>query len=420
MTSESRMMLAALRDALVAKDNGILGQFEFDVESLWVLDRRVRLTAEVLRSETDHPSIAHVHVVAELDGNAKRQINACAVGINDKRNEAICDAAACWVDIAAGPVFSLVLDQPVLGARKFTGREAWGVAGCHGFVGPKRFAIGTESPLNLDIAGDVPLFRYCSEVAPAGLLHSAQVTVEADGNGKWKRTCEIDGHAAAFVERPWVDGPPAPQRAIVSGFAVFHYEDDPDFVSARKKLDDAIRDFVVACESVATIDAASESLIRSGHDAGVAHQVLQFAPLAFCRAMLESLGISSAEEFVRVAANGEIQIGLRLMAEPAFARSQAMARDLLVGDLSDVTRRIAMCSSEFNAINAAMNDGSAAEDLVVLPSVVSEPGAPAEAVRRAYLELQERSRRATLASGKSAKPWQRIWNRFFSRFVRGK
>jgi len=114
---------------------------------------------------------------------------------------------------------------------------------------------------------------------------------------------------------------------------------------------------------------ARRSTERAGIPASLAAEIVEFLPLALARAMLDGMGITFADHYVRRTAQGAV-IGRKPLAdEPVYREGLAIA-----GEISrqgaDAFMAVAGWSPEYQAISRAMNAGSRAEDLECPPPVV--------------------------------------------------
>jgi hypothetical protein len=179
----------------------------------------------VLHGENDHPALAHVHVELRVR-NSDRALEACVVGVGSARAEALSAAAHSWVLLVAAPLLSLVHTRPLLDAEHFTGEQPWGVPDRHGFVGPAS-ARGDVDSIEMGSLGSAPFFTGADELAGDGRLHLVK-SIVTNVDGKWKRTLELDGHAATRIDDDYQLGIKAPERfAICTRFAVFFAGHDP-------------------------------------------------------------------------------------------------------------------------------------------------------------------------------------------------
>jgi hypothetical protein len=427
MTPEASAVLRALRDELDKLPADLVGPVERVGEVLSVFGGRMRLGATVIHDPGIHPSIAHAHVVAEIGapGSAAAEpvrLDACVMGVDADHQIALAGCARHWTAAVAGPLFSLLHARPVLGAAHFGGSEPFGVAGCHGFVGPL-VARMFEKEVDLSALEDAGLFDYADAFAPPGLVHLAKVTLEAT-EGAWHRTLAIDGHEVVHPDADWHAALAAPAHGVVSQFAVFHYADNPGAVDERRGVDDAVRQFVRAFHEAGTTDAAAALLESRGVPPGLVDRLEPFVPLALGRALVGDMGPKFSADYLRVRADGGAE-RLRLMREPVFARTSALVPELMSGELAEPARTLALAGSEIHAFNAALNAGSKPYNLVLFPPVIPDRGAGPELVDRAVRQLHEQPPPPRQPPGpprrtesppatpheekKRARPWWRFW-----------
>ncbi|MBI3926631.1 MAG: hypothetical protein HY319_13905 [Armatimonadetes bacterium] len=229
-----KILLSALHQELSRQPPDVVGRLELSDDVLSLLDGQAELTVEVRDDAGAHPALAHCHILTRIRRWPEERLDACVVGIHREPQQALQDAARTWVESVAGPLLSLVHARPVMEARAFDGSQPGGVAGCRGFVGPMRLRLASPA-IDLERFREARVFEYASAMAPPCVIHLAKVTLEPTGQGTWKRNLEIDGHAASHAERIWTQGPPAPAEGVLSQFAVFHFEDQPEFIERRRR-----------------------------------------------------------------------------------------------------------------------------------------------------------------------------------------
>ncbi|HWE98021.1 MAG TPA: hypothetical protein VG269_29010 [Tepidisphaeraceae bacterium] len=382
MSEESAYVLQVVHDELEKCGREIVGPLELTGDVLAAFDGQMLLKAEIRCDPGYHPSIAHCHVIARI-GNASWSdpLDACVMGTDPDRRHGLAKAAQNWVSNVGSPLFSLLHAGPVMDATHFEGNDPWGVPGCHGFVGPLYGYNMKElkDPSPIFKAG---IFDYVAAMAPPGMVHLAKVVLDAKGVGGWNRTLEIDGHLANFEEKQWNCGIPAPQVGIISQFAVFHHGGDKEAVESRRRIDEAIRQFVAEVARTKSVDAATQMLGEGGFDPDVIHRIASFAPLAFCRVVFGDIGVKYSTEFKWITKEGTCQT-LKYMREPAFARSLVLMRDLFDAGFGEAVKGLAMYSSTFNVVSQALNSGSKPQDLLISPAIIPDRDADAAAVERA-------------------------------------
>ena len=123
-------------------------------------------------------------------------------------------------------------------------------------------------------------------------------------------------------------------------------------------------------------------LIRNGLTKFEAVAAIRFIPLALGRAiLLEGLGIALPDSYLLV--HGDVREERPLAAEPFFTEAKSLAPEFGAD-----AAKVALLSSEVQAVNAALNAGSRPEDLVAsLPVMMWEEGIDDEKPR----------------------PWWRVW-----------
>ena len=406
MASEASLVLQAIHDELANHPADTVGGLTLSEDVLSATSGKLRLTAIVHRDPGAHPSLAHAHVVAEIGfGNQAARLEACVVGIHTDRGEALANSGRNWVAAVAGPIFSLLHAKPVLDAEHFNGSEPWGIAGCHGFVGPV-IARLFENEVDLSPLHDAPTFDYADALAPPGLVHLAKVTLEATSEG-WRRSLEIDGHEAVHFDAKWDTGLPPAKQGLLSQFAIFHCGDRPQAIEHRRQVDKAIRRFVAAFQETGDTDKATDLLEALGFDAALVHDANCFVPVALGRVIFGSLGPKFSPDFMRINRDASTQI-LRLMRQPVYARTTALAPELLSGQLMDAAKSLALTSAEINAINSALHAGSNPRNLILSPPIMPDQGVSRSAMEEAIRRLQQSAVRPPPPI-EPAKPWWRIW-----------
>ncbi len=376
---ERDIFLQALEAALREAGAGELRSLERRGEALALADGKLRLEVEILRGAEDHPATAHCHVLTRTLKPEVPPLEACVVGIHRERAESLAQAARNWVALAAGPVYSLFLARPVLGAVHFGPASPEGVAGAHGFSGPvgARLFGADFDPAQLLEARP---FAWAAALAPPTHLHLVKVTISCR-DGVWTRSVEVNGHAASAVDHRWGQGLPALERGIFTLYATFHSGGDQAAVDARRQVDEAIE----AC--VAALGAGEDARqALAGFPTALAETVDAFVPLAFGRVFLRKLGPAAFPAcYTALAADGSATFGLPLMAEPAFARALVRAERCRSAEPA-LFERIARCSPEISALNDGARAGEELAGARLAPPVVAAAGASEADVRRALTE----------------------------------
>jgi hypothetical protein len=117
-------------------------------------------------------------------------------------------------------------------------------------------------------------------------------------------------------------------------------------------------------------------LIRGGLSRPDAAAAERFIPLALGRAiLLEGLGVVLSDTYLLLNEGAGTREEKRLADEPFFAETMKLAPALGAELGIDAVSAVALLSSEVQAVNAALNAGASAENLVAsLPVVAWEEG----------------------------------------------
>ena len=121
-------------------------------------------------------------------------------------------------------------------------------------------------------------------------------------------------------------------------------------------IDQAIVNFVEQFKQTRDADTAFDYLVREGLPQWIVHRVSLLVPTAFARLVFGDFPLSSM--FTQVRADGSIQ-ERPLMSDRVFARATALGPAQLESD-KQVVIDLAVTSAEIQAINHALNQGSAA------------------------------------------------------------
>ena len=112
------------------------------------------------------------------------------------------------------------------------------------------------------------------------------------------------------------------------------------------------------------------SLKQKGWDEITCSKIIAFVPIAFCRLLLHSSGVSFSEYYIIMQSDTKVKQKKRLDSEPFFKIAFNIA--ILKSKACDQNyfMSVATRSSEFNVVNSALNRGSILEDLILTPLVV--------------------------------------------------
>jgi hypothetical protein len=149
-------------------------------------------------------------------------------------------------------------------------------------------------------------------------------------------------------------------------------------VNHRELLQRAVPVFIRNAEF--TLDTVRIGLLTSRIPTRTIESIVEFLPLAFARDLMDAMGISFPDEYVRVDADGRERLRAKLSDEPWYVESKKLAPEVMISLGSDAFMTIAGRSSELDAVNQALHAGSQPADLVFAPPVMmwrDEPPPPA-------------------------------------------
>ncbi len=113
-------------------------------------------------------------------------------------------------------------------------------------------------------------------------------------------------------------------------------------------------------------------LTRAGLTMIEAEDAVRFIPLAFAREILKGSGVTLSDTYIRMRKDGT-QEERPLKNEKFFSGAAFLAPQIITELGSEAFTAIVCLSPEFDAVNQALNAGSAPEDLIASPPVVSWP-----------------------------------------------
>jgi hypothetical protein len=122
-------------------------------------------------------------------------------------------------------------------------------------------------------------------------------------------------------------------------------------------------------------------------------EVVEFVPLAFGRSLMDGMGITFDDEYVRMDSEGRERLRRKLMDEPLYREALRIAPHVLATEGQDAFLAVAIRSAEFQAVNEALHAGSDPADL--------QASAP-------VMEWSE-ERHAAQPEPSKAKPWWKVW-----------
>jgi hypothetical protein len=153
------------------------------------------------------------------------------------------------------------------------------------------------------------------------------------------------------------------------------------------------------------------AMAEAGIPDDVADRAYKFTQMAWGRAFLDDLGVKFAPDYVCFNGAGDVVESGLLAEQPYFVAAMS-----LVGQYAQSPGfpRLALMSSDVNAVNSALQAGSKAENLVMAPAGLFVEAATPEGIEKARKFLAQRveARSKAAAARESAsakKPWWRFW-----------
>lgn len=117
-------------------------------------------------------------------------------------------------------------------------------------------------------------------------------------------------------------------------------------------------------------DALVDALTEGGVPAGMAAAVVALVPAVAGRQVLDGLGIAFSPTFIVLDASGRKVGGGLVEGHPVTEATRSLLPAVLT---SPAFQAIVLRGAEFDAVNQALNQGAAPEDLVLGPLVLRLP-----------------------------------------------
>lgn len=378
------VLLLALLEELSRLDRHIVCGASLGPDSLSFFNGQAHIVVGFVH-EAD-ATMAHCHIVTSFDKDDRDSVDACCVGVDSDRSKAIRKAARVWIQSVAPSILSVLHAKSVLSARHFDGSQPWGVSEGDGFVGPMIIG-GTDVEIPFGAFEDCGLFDFAPEIASPGNIHLARVALSANADGLWTRVIEVDGHDAAFCDENWEADEPAPPRAHVIIYAVFHYGGDQEKISERREIDSAIRRFVREKSHSNPLKYAGTPH-RVTTDTELMRRVAHFTPLAFARFLRPNIGVEFSPMYFSLNPDGTMQQYV-LMREPVFARSVVLAEELFRDpDLHSGMHAAANSTAESEHLNHALSQSKAVTGFP--PPIIPQAGVSSSTLQKAFEEVYGR------------------------------
>ena len=417
--SDSQRLLEIIEQGVVGHGGDLGGWTRRDEETLQLFDGRVTLRADVQSSnQTGGAHAAHVHILATLHEFDDEVLDACVMGIGDSGETAFRQAAGIWINAVAGPIRSLLDDQPacntcrvgVPGGEVSRGYHPFdfGLPGLRAFVGPD-FVRGFNDAQAAPSTDDWAWFRFAAESAAPRRIHLAKVTIQFMQPDGWQRVLEIDGHDVSLLDRDWPAAAPDCDFGYMIRFAVFESPRDSTVLAQRAELDRTIRFFAENFSKHASIDELTHAMVDAGFDQNLVDESAFFATMAFGRAFFEPRGVLYPAHVIRARRDGRIETNVPLMSIPAYSRCRALAEKLRESMAEQDFLKLCFYHAESNAICQLMEARGENMDMTgieVLPSVVPDRGVSGATMKAALAMLESM---LSKLSPSPKKPWWKFW-----------
>ena len=153
----------------------------------------------------------------------------------------------------------------------------------------------------------------------------------------------------------------------------------------------------LAAHPEATTDETYAALAAHGSAPGAIDRAYKFAQVASGQSLVRRLGVTVSSDYLCLDGQGNVVEEGKLADEPHFA----VAMELMT---SPPPKRLALTSSDVNAVNAALHAGSRPENLSTGPAIIFLEEPTAEGLARGKRELDAR-----LGKKNGRKPWWRFW-----------
>jgi hypothetical protein len=156
---------------------------------------------------------------------------------------------------------------------------------------------------------------------------------------------------------------------------------------------------IIDSDAEFTEDSVYAAMAESGIPNAIADRAFKFTQLAFGRLFLDGMGIKFPADYLCFDAAGDVIESGVLSEQPYFAAAMTIARRGPPRGLP----RLALMSSDVNAVNSALNAGSKPENLVAGPPVMFMESPTPVGIDKARQVLRDR------LPAPAKKPWWRFW-----------
>lgn len=244
------------------------------------------------------------------------------------------------------------------------------------------------------------------ELAPPNEVNLVKITLSLE-NKKWIRNVEINGHEITYKNYDWpMEIPSDGTFALCTVFAAFHYFDKQDYILERRKsfekIDNAIKIFMdiykkhVELNLQLDLNTAGDLLSKEISEDELVYNIITFIPPAFVRILLSNHKLNFTENYMLILSDSTIKKDKKLIENKVFARAISIGKNFLENaEYSKTFEYISCLSAEYNAINAALNNGSKMEDLIFSPIAIPDINVDSEmlqkTIKKYFEELNDKN-----------------------------
>jgi len=415
--SEAARLLEFIEEGIVAHGGDLGGWTQRTDEALKLFDGRVTLRAEM--SESPAPGQAvHGHVFTTLHEYDDDVLDACLVGVGQKTDDALRDAATVWAICVAGPIKSFLDNQPVCmtcqagvidgDASKGYVQGDYGLPGLRAYVGPAVSRFLPDGKVQGAFTETSPWFRFAAESAAPRRVHLAKATITSHGTG-WHRDLEVDGHDVSHRDAEFPANVRGPEFGYMTRFAVFEFPRNSAEIPRRAELERAIRYFAENYAKFPDVIPLMDKMHAEGFNADLIKEVESVSTIAFGRNLFEPAGVQYSPTVIRARGDGRIETDVPLMSLPAYTRARALAARLRETMPENEFQALALYNAESNAILQSLEAQGKKADLSQLklyPCIVPDRTVSEEtmdlAMQKLHAMVDERAKAAK-------KPWWKFW-----------
>lgn len=405
--TESAIILKSIHDELASSASEFTHGMQLLDDSLLLLNDQVSLTVSLpddQLSPTNNASV-HAHVLAEIRGSESLLLDACLLGCESTRSESLQEIGQLWYVAVGSMILSMFHNRSVAGACHFHGDEPWSIPGFHGFIGQSYTRLIPDD-VELDALIDQRPFELVPILAPAGPIHLAKIVLQYQGDGRWKRFTEINGHQVRFTDHIEVPDLEVPPHSLHVSFAIFHHGENARPQTELTAIDKQIRSYLSEFEtSKGNLDVVKDRLLQQNMSLVDVHRLQIFLTIAAARLAFEGMVEEFPDTYIQVHQGGTITADQRLIDEPLFARGWLILLELIQTGKKQLVTDLSLMSGDLQAIDKALKHGSKPENLILSPNILADPDVSDEDFQRALTQFSAPTKAKPLE-----RPWWKLWS----------